>query len=257
MSTFTKIKTESRFDGQVTVITLANGKGNIIDKGLMAELIHAVDLAAAEKNTKAIVFSGQGDHFSFGASVPEHQKDQVAGMLGSFHNLFRQLCKASIPTIAVVKGQCLGGGMELAGFCNWIFANEHAHFGQPEIGLSVFAPVASLILPHLVGQAAADDLLLTGRSIGAVKAHEIGLVHAISADPDKDAHIFIEQHILPKSAIALRIAVKAARHEFNESFLRGIDKLESYYLRELMETHDANEGINAFMQKRKPEWKNQ
>ncbi len=257
MSTFTKIKLEPRFDGQVTAITLANGKGNIIDKGLMTELVTAIDAAAKSRSTKAIVLSGESDHFSFGASVPEHQKDQVAGMLGSFHDMFRRLCEASVPTIAVVKGQCLGGGMELAAFCNWIFANEHAHFGQPEIGLSVFAPVASLILPRLVGQSAADDLLLTGRSISAAKALEIGLVHSVSADPDKDVHIFIEQHILPKSAIALRMAVKAARHEFNTAFLKGIAELESYYIKELMETHDANEGINAFMQKRKPDWKNQ
>ncbi len=256
MSIYTKIKLESHFDGQVTTIALNNGKGNIVDKDMMKELIRAIDYAAEDIRTKAIVFTGSGDHFSFGASVPEHQKDQVAEMLSTFHSLFRHLIDASIPTIALVRGQCLGGGMELAGFCNWIIATENAHFGQPEIGLSVFAPVASLSLPHLVGQSVADDLLLAGHFIPASRAREIGLVHSISIDPARDLDLFLEQHILPKSAKALRMAVKAARYQFNQSFLRDIQALESLYVNELMATHDANEGIVAFMEKRKAVWKN-
>lgn len=256
MSIYTKIKLESRFDGQVTTITLNNGKGNIVDKGMMTELICAIDYAAEDNRTKAIVFTGSDDHFSFGASVPEHQKDQAAEMLSTFHSMFRHLIDASIPTIALVRGQCLGGGMELAAFCNWIIAAENAHFGQPEIGLSVFAPVASLLLPRLVGQSAADDLLLAGHFIPASRAREIGLIHSVSADPSRDVDLLLEQHILPKSAKALRLAVKAARYQFNQAFLRDIQVLESIYVNELMITHDANEGIAAFMEKRKPVWKN-
>ena len=256
MSDYTKIRVETKFDEQVTIIYLANGKGNIVDKGMMTELIRAIDYAAEDNRTKAIVFSGSGDHFSFGASVPEHQKDQAAEMLSTFHSMFRHLIDASIPTIALVRGQCLGGGMELAAFCNWIIATENAHFGQPEIGLSVFAPVASLLLPHLVGQSAADDLLLAGHFIPASRAREIGLVHSISIDPSRDLDLFLEMHILPKSAKALRMAVKAARYQFYQSFLRDIQVLESMYVNELMATHDANEGIAAFMEKRKAVWKN-
>ncbi|MBL7994855.1 enoyl-CoA hydratase/isomerase family protein [bacterium] len=256
MSAYTKIKVESRFDEQVTLIYLTNGKGNIVDNDMMQELIRAIDCAAEDNRTKAIVFSGSGDHFSFGASVPEHQKDQAAEMLSTFHSMFKHLCEAGIPTIALVRGQCLGGGMELAAFCNWVIAAENAHFGQPEIGLSVFAPVASLLLPHLVGQSAADDLLLAGHFISASRAREIGLVHSVSADPARDVDILLEQHILPKSGKALRMAVKAARYQFYQSFLRDIQVLESIYVNDLMNTHDANEGIAAFMEKRKPVWKN-
>jgi cyclohexa-1,5-dienecarbonyl-CoA hydratase len=256
MSAYTKIRVEPKFDGQVQTIYLSNGKGNIVDKDMMNELIRAIDTAAASIDTKAIVFCGSGDHFSFGASVPEHQKDQAAGMLSTFHSMFRHLIDASIPTIALVRGQCLGGGMELAAFCNWIFASENAHFGQPEIGLSVFAPVASLLLPHIVGQAAADDLLLCGHFIPATRARDMGLVHSVSTDPAKEVDIYIEQHILPKSGKALKMAVKAARYQFYQAFLRDISVLESMYVNELMATHDANEGIAAFMEKRKPVWKN-
>jgi cyclohexa-1,5-dienecarbonyl-CoA hydratase len=256
MNGYNKIRVETKFEEQVTFITLANGKGNIVDKDMMKELIRAIDYAAEVNRTKAIVFSGNGDHFSFGASVPEHQKDQAAEMLSTFHSMFRHLIDASIPTIALVRGQCLGGGMELAAFCNWVIAAENAHFGQPEIGLSVFAPVASLLLPHLVGQSAADDLLLAGHFINATRARDIGLVHSVSADPAKDVDILLEQHILPKSGKALRMAVKAARYQFYQSFLRDIQVLESMYVNDLMATHDANEGIGAFMEKRKPVWKN-
>lgn len=256
MSAYMKIKVESRFDEQVTFIYLTNGKGNIVDKEMMQEIIHAIDIAAEDIRTKALVFSGSGDHFSFGASVPEHQKEQAAEMLSTFHSMFRRLCEAGIPTIALVRGQCLGGGMELAAFCNWVIAAENAHFGQPEIGLGVFAPVASLLLPYLVAQSAADDLLLAGHFISATRARDIGLVNTVSADPARDVDILLEQHILTKSGIALRMAVKAARFQFYQSFLRDIQILESMYVNDLMATHDANEGIAAFMEKRKPVWKN-
>lgn len=256
MNDYAKIRVETRFDEQVSFIYLTNGKGNIVDKDMMKELIHAIDYAAEDNRAKAIVFSGSGDHFSFGASVPEHQKDQAAEMLSTFHSMFRHLCEAGIPTIAMVRGQCLGGGMELAAFCNWIIAADNAHFGQPEIGLSVFAPVASLLLPHLVGQPAADDLLLAGHFITATRAREIGLVHLVSAEPARDVDILLEQHILPKSGKALRMAVKASRFQLYQSFLRDIQVLEAMYVNELMTTHDANEGIAAFMEKRKPVWKN-
>ncbi len=252
----TKIIIESSFDGQVQTITLANGKGNVMDKDMMMELDNAVKEIGKNSVVKAIVFRGDGAHFSFGASVPEHQKDLAPEMLKTFHGLFKSLCEVCIPTFAVVRGQCLGGGMELAIFCNWIFAGEDARFGQPEIGLSVFAPVASLILPNLIGQAAADDLLLTGRAITAARAKELGLIQHVSIDPEKEIHIFLEQHILLKSAIALRKACRAARHHFYHSFLRDLDELECAYTDDLMATHDANEGIQAFLDKRKPVWTN-
>lgn len=249
-----KIK-EQITDG-ILHLTLCNTRGNILDGEMMGEITSAIEGATRDPHIKAITFRGEGDHFSFGASVPEHQKDRVAEMLASFHKLFRTLISFSRPTIAIVRGQCLGGGMELAAFCHWIFAHEKAQFGQPEIQLAVFPPVASLALPLRIGQPMSDDLNLTGRSIGAEEAYRIGLVQHISPDPDTTASEFIRQHIIPKSASSLRIATTASRRIYHEQFLKHIDALEAMYLQELMVTHDANEGINAFMQKRKPEWQN-
>ncbi|MEK7729667.1 MAG: enoyl-CoA hydratase-related protein, partial [candidate division KSB1 bacterium] len=190
-------------------------------------------------------------------SVPEHQKEFAPHMLATFHDLFRTLIAVNKPCFALVRGQCLGGGLELAMFCHWIFASEDAKFGQPEINLAVFPPVASLLLPHRIGQSAADDLALTGRSITAQEAKQLGLVHSVSSNPQAELEEFIAKHILPKSATALHFAARASRYEMHQVFLQSIAALEKMYVQELMETADANEGIKAFLEKRKPVWKNQ
>jgi len=256
MAELKKIKLASTYEGQILTLTLNAPKGNVLDREMMSELICAIKEYGSAPSVKALIFRGEGEHFSFGASVAEHQKESVALMLATFHDLFKTLITFSKPTFAVVRGQCLGGGLELAAFCNWIFASEEAKFGQPEINLAVFPPVASLILPHLVGQSAADDLVLSGRSITAPEATQIGLVYFVSADPQAALDEFLAKHILPKSAIALQFAAKASRYEMHQAILKNIEALEKMYVQELMETDDANEGIKAFMEKRKPVWKN-
>ena len=157
---------------------------------------------------------------------------------------------------AVVRGNCLGGGMELAAFCNWIFASQDAKFGQPEIALGVFAPVASVILPFRIGQSAADHLLLGGHLVDAEEAEAMGLITSVSEAPDEDFNAFVKEYIVPKSAVGLSYAVRAARTEMYSSFKKNITQLETMYLSELMKTQDANEGIQAFIEKREPKWQN-
>ncbi len=257
MPPFTKIKSDFTHDGQVLTVTLNAPKANILDREMMTELLAALEEHGSAPALKALVFQGAGEHFSFGASVPEHQKEFVAQMLTTFHGLFRTLIKLNKPCFALVRGQCLGGGFELAMFCHGIFASENAKFGQPEINLAVFPPVAALLLPHRLGQSAADDLVLTGRSLTAHEARQLGLVYSVSSNPQAELEDFIAKHILPKSAAALHFAARASRYEMHKAFLQNIDALEKMYLAELMETADANEGIQAFMEKRKPVWTNQ
>ncbi|MFQ5604425.1 MAG: enoyl-CoA hydratase-related protein [bacterium] len=256
MTSFNKINCELQRNGQVLWLTLNAPKGNVLDKEMMTELTHAIQQTGSQASVKALVFEGAGKHFSFGASVPEHQKAHVADMLKTFHQLMKALVACRRPSLALVRGQCLGGGLELAAFCNWIFASEDAMFGQPEIKLAVFPPVASLILPHRIGQSAADNLILSGRSITAAEAKQLGLVHSVSGDPAQEVETLLAEHILPKSSQALQFAVQSARFEMHEAFLKNIDRVEKMYVEELMATADANEGIQAFMEKRPPAWEN-
>jgi cyclohexa-1,5-dienecarbonyl-CoA hydratase len=254
------IKLEPCCDGAVLKIILNSPKANILEAAMLREIGQVLEGPAAEKDVKLLVFEGAGKHFSFGASVPEHTKENAAMMLKAFHLVFYRLARLSVPTMAVVRGQCLGGGMELALVCNFIVADSSAVFGQPEIVLGVFPPPASVILPKKVGQTYADDLVLTGRSIDAGEARRIGLLTVLveeGKDAWESAKEWIEKHILPKSAASLKIANAAVRKDFFRRIWEDLPRMEGLYLKELMETHDANEGINAFIQKRKPEWQNQ
>jgi len=251
-----KIKSDFLFDGQILNLTLNAPKGNVLDIEMISELTQAVEKLGVNQDIKAFVFEGAGEHFSYGASIPEHTKELAPKLLATFHTFFRTLIKVSKPTFALVQGQCIGGGLELAAFCNWIFASENAQFGQPEIKLSVFPPVASLILPHRIGQSAADDLVLTGRSITAQEAKQLGLVHSVSSEPVKALEEFLSTHILPKSTVALQFSVKSCRFEMHQAFLQNVDQIEKLYVQELMKSEDANEGISAFMEKRAAFWKN-
>jgi len=257
MAEFKKIKLALAHENQVLHLTLNAPKGNVLDREMIAELIRGIQENGSASSLKALVFQGEGEHFSFGASVPEHQKELVPHMLATFHDLFRALIALNKPCLAMVRGQCLGGGFELAMFCHWIFASENAKFGQPEINLAVFPPVASLLLPYRIGQANADDLVLSGRALAAQEAKQMGLVYSVSADPQAELEEFLAKHLLSKSAVALQFAARASRYEMHQAFLRNINALEGLYVQELMTTSDANEGIAAFLEKRKAVWKNQ
>jgi len=254
-----KIELNYKYEGQVAEIVLNDGKGNVLDSIMMKELNQVFVEFKKNPNIKIITIEGAGKHFSFGASVEEHTKDQVVEMLNSFHNLFYNIVDLAIPTLAKITGQCLGGGNELALICNFLYADNTAFLGQPEIMLGVYAPPASIILPLKIGAARAEEMLLTGKIISAEKAFDAGLLNGVFDDKetlDNGVNEWIEKFILPKSAISLRYAVKAARITFNQVLLEKLPELERLFIEELMETHDANEGINSFMEKRKPVWTN-
>ncbi len=252
---FEKIEVARTHDERVLRVTLATPPANILDGQALAEIATVVDRAAAEPQLRAIVFAAQGKHFSFGASVEEHRKEAAGKMIHSFHALFKKIVACPVPTIALVRGQCLGGGMELVTFCNFILAEPSARFGQPEIVLAVFPPVAAVILPRLVGQARADDLILTGRVIDAETAQQWGMVHAVGDDGEAELEKLLSKHLVPKSAMALRFANRAGRAQWNVAVTAELDAMEKLYVDELMATEDAVEGIESFLAKRSPEWK--
>jgi cyclohexa-1,5-dienecarbonyl-CoA hydratase len=245
-----------RFEHQegLARLVLNAPKANILDMAMLDDLLGALRDVQARPAVKLLVFEGAGPHFCYGASVEEHRAEQAREMIPRFGRLFTALLEAAIPMAAAVRGQCLGGGMELALFCNWVFADTTARFGQPEIRLGVFPPVAALLLPLLAGQAAADDVCLTGRTYTAQEGRERGWVHAVVEDVESAVQQHYTTHLAPLSAAALRQTVRATRYQFHRAFREGWAALEHQYLDELMATRDANEGITAFLAKRPPVW---
>jgi cyclohexa-1,5-dienecarbonyl-CoA hydratase len=254
-----KIKLNYSHDGAIANIILDNCKGNVLDNVMMLEILDVLTDFRTNQDIKLITFQGEGKHFSFGASVPEHTKEFAEMMIKTFHKIFFNIIDLGIPTLAKISGQCLGGGMELALICNFMFADKTAVLAQPEIILGVFAPPASIMLPLKIGNARAEEILLTGRNIKADEGERIGLLNKVFEDKESlnvGAEKWITGNIIPKSASSLRYAVKASRATFNYIMSNKLPYLEQIYLGQLMETNDANEGINSFLEKRKPVWEN-
>jgi len=251
------IRLEALDGGAIWRAVLNTPKANILDME-KCDILSGIFVQARETpGLKAIVIEGEGPHFSFGASVPEHLPSQIQAMLSGFHGLFYRILESNVPTLAAVRGQCLGGGMELAIFCNRLFASPGAHFGQPEIVLGVIAPVASVMLPQRIGRGRAEDLLISGKSVTAEDGLAMGLVDEVAEDPGAAALAYARKHLLPKSASSLRMAIQAVRGGFGQQFRAELARVERLFLEDLMSTADAVEGLQAFMEKREPEWKNE
>lgn len=248
------LKVSLERDGSLLRLTLARPKANIVDAAMIAALRSALGEHQSQPHLKAVLLAAEGPHFSFGASVDEHLPESCAQMLQSLHALILQLVESPVPVLVAVKGQCLGGGLEVAAAGQLIFAAPGAMMGQPEVKLAVFAPAASCLLPERIGQAQAEDLLFSGRSITAEEALRIGLVTAVADDPDQAALEYFDQYLAPLSAITLRFAVRAARSETTKRIRAKLEAVEKMYLKELMATHDAVEGLTAFIAKRPAQW---
>lgn len=252
------IEINERYDGQVAEVILNDAPANILTAAMMAEIRAFLKADLKNNNRKLLIFKGAGNHFCFGASVEEHTADQVDNMLPNFHIMCGDILSHPVPTLAKVSGLCLGGGFELALVCGLIFAGEKSKYAVPEIQLGVFPPVAAALLPFLGNAVLASDMLLTGNKITAKEMMQAGLINKISPEADLDQVIddYIENNILPRSASSLRFANRAVRISVNSLYRQHIGDLERLYLKELMKSHDANEGIGSFLSKRKPEWKN-
>jgi cyclohexa-1,5-dienecarbonyl-CoA hydratase len=237
-------------------ITLADPPLHILDIELLGELRDA--LAAVRPDRHALIIDAAGEKaFSAGASVQDHLGDRVTTMLSLFHDCFRMLARLDLVTVALVRGAALGGGCELALACDFVLASDRARFGQPEIALGVFPPVAAYQLSRQIAPRRGLELLLTGDPIDAAAALNLGLVNAVFplAEFDTRANEWL-QRIYRQSASSVRMAKKAFRLAQSADFDERLARVERLYLEELMQTSDANEGLNAFMEKRKPEWRN-
>lgn len=240
--------------GALLRLRLNRPKANIVDAEMIAALDAALADHAGDSGLKAVLLDAEGPHFSFGASVEEHLPEDCAAMLGSLHTLVKRMLAFELPILVAIRGQCLGGGLEIVASGHRLFAELDAKLGQPEMMLGVFAPAASCLLPERIGQVAADDLLLSGRSLSAKEAFAAGLVDAIDDDPEAAALAWFDEHLAGKSASSLRFATRAAHLGYVERITTKLDQVEQLYLEGLMSTRDAVEGLNAFLEKRQAVW---
>jgi cyclohexa-1,5-dienecarbonyl-CoA hydratase len=243
------------FAPPVARIVLNNAPLNVIDISMMEELSHSLAEIEAQHDISVVILSGEGKAFSAGVDVAAHTPDKVEAMLSKFHGVIRALVATKKVTIAAVHGHCLGGGAELAMVCDIVLTTDSAQWGFPEIKLGCYPPVACTALAALVGQKRAADLILTGRSISGKEAAEIGLATRSVAENELESAVDdCLSRLRTLSPAALSITKKASYAWDAMHFDKGLARAEKIYFDELMQTADAQEGIRAFMEKRKPKW---
>jgi cyclohexa-1,5-dienecarbonyl-CoA hydratase len=254
--TTTRIRIAAELKPPIARLCLDNPPLNVIDIPMMEELSQALADIEARSDISVVIFSGSQHAFSAGVDVAAHTPHKVESMLAKFHSVIRALVASRKVTVAAVHGHCLGGGAELAMVCDLVYTSELATWGFPEIKLACYPPVAATALAALVGQKQAADLILTGRSITGKEAAAIGLANSVvpEIDLERTAQETVE-HLAVLSPAALAITKKAIYAWDSIHFDKGLARAEKIYLEELMKTEDAQEGIKAFLEKRRPQWK--
>lgn len=243
-------------DGGVATVTMRREPLNVLHSPMMAEFNTILEATLRGSNLAAIVIRAAGRAFSAGVDVGDHAPDKVAEMIHLFHGIFRKLAATDALTIAVVQGAALGGGCELACFCDIVLASERAKFGQPEVQVGVFPPVAACVLPGQVGIKKAIELNALGGTIDAVEAYRIGLVNQVFPTEEFDERVETYLGDIRKlSRPVVRLSKRATCLVWREQVLAQLDRTEALYLDELMKLDDASEGIAAFMEKRSPSWR--
>ncbi len=249
---------ETSFEEGLGTITLNRPPVNILNIAMMEEINHCLESWQGQKDLKVVLFNAKGKCFSAGVDVGEHMGDLAPKMIGTFHKMFRLMDSLGVMTVASVFSSCLGGGCELAVFCDLAIAAENSKIGQPEIQVGVFPPIAAYIMPRIMGRKDALELILSGRIISAAEAKQMGLINKVVQDQELEAEttLFLKPY-LKLSAEVLRKTKKAITAGLRDDLEPALSAIEEIYLNELMKTADAQEGLRAFLEKRKPAWKNE
>jgi cyclohexa-1,5-dienecarbonyl-CoA hydratase len=246
-----------RREGRLAHVTLHRPPLNILDLEMIAALEVALAGLADDEELALVRLRGDGGRaFSAGVSVHDHTPDKLERMLEGFHGVVRRLREMAPVTLAVVEGHCLGGGMELALTCDLVLAAEGSRFGQPEIQLGCYPPVAAALYPGRIGPGHTLDLLLTGRTLGCAEAERLGLVTWRVADAALEGRLTeVTDAITSKSAPVVRLTKRAVRAGAGRDFAAALAEAERLYLDKLTRTEDMGEGIKAFIDKRPPQWR--
>jgi len=244
-------------DEGCAIITINRPPYNILNLETLLELNTALEKVKNDDSIFVILIRSAGDRaFCTGLDVRDHFPDRINDALNAFNKIFYTLKEIDKPTIAVVRGYALGGGCELAIGCDMIIASEDAKFGLPEINVGSMPPVAQVLLPRMIGRKRAFELILTGDMISAAEAERIGLINKVvpTEKLDETAKEFVEK-LKGKSPLVLKIARRAIYEAMEEGFEAALRRVTEIYLNSLIKTEDAVEGLKAFMEKRKPNWR--
>lgn len=252
---FQHIKLEKKHG--LAVLTLCREPLNVLNIAMMKEINAALD-SLKDETLKALLFRARGKAFCAGVDVGEHLGERVKEMIEVFHGMFRRLDGLGVVSVASLQGAALGGGCELALFCDMVVASEKAKLGQPEIQVGVFPPIAALVLPRQMGYKKAMELILTGEEITAQQALELGLVNkVVPPEQLEEATNELTGKLLKLSAPVLKLTKKAVLKGLLDDQKKGLAVIEDIYLNELMKTQDADEGLRAFLEKRAPVWRDE
>ena len=242
--------------GNVAYLTINRPPYNVLDIKTMKEMNEALDELKSDDSVFILVITSAGDKaFSAGVDVADHTEDKVEEMIEVFHGIFKRLDEFKGITIAGVKGAALGGGCEVAIFCDMIFAADNLKIGQPEIKLAVFPPIALLVLPKIIPQKKAFEMILGGEVFKSDEALNIGLVNKVVPLEkfDEEFEKFVKIYA-SLSGSALAVTKQAFKKVRNIPFKDGLPEIEDIYLNKLMKLEDAEEGLKSFLEKRKPVW---
>ncbi|HEX9940618.1 MAG TPA: enoyl-CoA hydratase/isomerase family protein [Thermoanaerobaculia bacterium] len=245
-------------DGSAATVILNRPPLNILDIPTIARLGEVIAELAADPGLQVVFLRGAGDRaFSAGVAVQDHTRDKVVPMLESLHGTIRRLRDLDAVTVAAVQGHCLGGGMELAMSCDLVIAADDARFGQPEIEVGCFPPVASALLPPRIGAGLTLELALTGRTLTCEQAERLRLVtRRVPWGGLDEAVERFRSELAAKSVPVTRLAKKAVRAGRDLPFSAALAETERIYKEELLPLEDLEEGAAAFLEKRRPMWRN-
>ena len=229
---------------------------NILTRELLGELRSDLRRLAEQPDLRVLLLTAVGEHFSAGADVGEHIPPHHLSLIPDFLDTIAALDAFPLPVVAAVRGKCLGGGFELVQPADLIVAGQSAVFGQPEIVLGVFPPAACVLLPERFPAAVAARLIYRGDSITAAEAERWGFVARVVADEEVERAALEEARRLARhSAVALRAAKTALRAGGAVARHAALRAAGNLYMHDLMESHDAVEGLRAFTEKRRPVWR--
>ena len=240
----------------VVRITLNRPPANVLSIDLMDELNATLESLDNQRDVKVVVLAAAGKYFSAGFELGDHLGDRAYVMMESFKKIFENFTRLDRPLVAAVAGPALGAGSILAAACDIVLAGASAKFGHPEIKGGVFNPMAAALLPRLVGRKRAFEMILGGVTITAAEAERIGLVSRAVPDDKLEAEVAaLVQRYQEGSAPILQLARRAVASGLDQPLGDAVRLAEDIYLNQLMSTEDAEEGLKAIMEKRKPAWK--